>query len=40
MPKNILPPAYAKFETSGLKVQIAAGKNDIPALELKSGRRR
>jgi tetratricopeptide (TPR) repeat protein len=35
LPKNVLPPRYGKFETSGLTVQIDAGDNSLPAFQLK-----
>jgi hypothetical protein len=33
--RNVLPPKYGKFETSGLTVQIEPRENDIPPLQLK-----
>jgi tetratricopeptide (TPR) repeat protein len=38
IPRNALPPQYARFETSELTVQIAAGENTLPALELSDHR--
>jgi tetratricopeptide (TPR) repeat protein len=34
MPRNLLPRRYARFETSGLKMQIEPGENALPALRL------
>ena len=34
LPKNVLPPRYGKFDTSGLRVTIKEGKNQIPAIKL------
>ena len=35
MPSNVLPEKYANPKTSGLTVKITAGKNDLPAIDLK-----
>jgi tetratricopeptide (TPR) repeat protein len=35
LPQNHLPPRYANFETSGLKVQIQEGETAIPVIQLK-----
>jgi tetratricopeptide (TPR) repeat protein len=35
LPRNVLPAKYGRFETSGLTVQIQAGENALPALQLK-----
>jgi hypothetical protein len=33
-PKNLLPDRYAKPDTSGLRVHITAGPNDLPPFQL------
>ena len=33
--RNLLPPRYGKPETSGLRVRIAEGPNDLPTFDLK-----
>jgi hypothetical protein len=35
LPRNVLPPKYGKFDTSGLTVMIEERENTLPALQLK-----